>query len=328
MSLAAAALGAISASALVLAVFYPALVRSTRAEERKREFVEQTQAALFGDERAASKARRQIINERLQKLNEDEAARLNGRDRTEQLQLKLDRSGLGWSIKTYRRIQIGVGAVAAVFVLIGTGSLWLALPIAAPAALLLPKAVMARSTERRYAKFADELPNALDVMVRGTRAGLPVAECIRTVAREAAEPLKAEFELLVQAQNFGATLTEATEMLSTRVPIADTRFFALAVSIQETEGGAIADTLNNLSSTLRERRKIFEKVRAMGSGARSSAMTLAAMPFMLLGITYYIDPQKTQVLWTTLSGQLVTTGCVLWVMLGFFVMKKMQDVKV
>lgn len=320
----AALFAACSVSLLVMGSFYQYLQPSL-ASDRKRAFVDRTRAALFGDERTARHARRQMIMERLAQLSRDEQARRGAGDRARAVELRLERSGLSWSRSQYRRVQIGVSVLAFLVLLVATGSVILSLPLAFAAGFMLPAAYLERKIAARYAAFSHELPNALDVLVRGTRAGLPVSECIRSVAREAAEPVRTEFELVVHAQSIGASLTDATEMLAHRVPISDTRFLAIAISIQETEGGAIADTLSNLSNTLRERRKLNEKIEAMGSSARSSAKALAAMPFLLLGLTYFMDPERTQVLWTTTSGRIVTAVCIVWVLIGFFVLKRMQD---
>ena len=319
----AALLGACSASLLVVASFYDHL--GSVVNDRKRALVERTKLALFGDERSARRARSQLIVDRLNQLSRDEAARSGGRDLNRILEIRLERSGLRWSRAHYRRVQIGAGLVAFLVLLLATTSWLIALPLAIACGVMLPDAYVQRKTTARYTAFSQELPNALDVMVRGTRAGLPVAECIRSVAREAAEPLRGEFQMIVHAQSIGASLTEATEIMAHRVPISDTRFLAIAISIQETDGGAIANTLSNLSNTLRDRRKLNEKVQAMGSSARSSAKTLAALPFAMLAITYFMDPDKTQLLWTTTSGRLVTAACIVWVLIGFFVLKRMQD---
>ena len=177
--------------------------------------------------------------------------------------------------------------------------------------------------KRRIAKFTKELPNAVDVVVRGIRTGIPVGDCFRMVSREAEEPVRSEFRVIIETQALGLSLGESVSRLYERVPVQEVNFFAIVINIQQQSGGNLSEALSNLSRVLRERRKMAGKVQAMSMEAKSSAGIIAALPFVVAGITSLTSPDYISLLWTTDIGKLALLGSAIWMTFGILTIKKM-----
>jgi tight adherence protein B len=167
------------------------------------------------------------------------------------------------------------------------------------------------------------LPNALDVVVRGIRSGLPLNDCIRMIASEAQEPLRSEFRTVVESQTLGLSLGEGLTKLYERVPVPETNFVAIVIGIQQQSGGNLSEAIGNLSKVLRERKKMRDKVNAMSMEAKASAAIIAALPFVVGSLTYLSSPQYIELLWKTQAGQFALMVSAVWMCIGVFVMKKM-----
>lgn len=308
----------------VLALFYGTFFGGAAADRRMRNVKAQAPAmSIRGSGAEAERMRRALLASRLEEVARQE------RDR-KRLPLKalLHQAGLTWTTKKFVLISIGVGVAAFLVVVIALGNPFLALAVGPAAGILGPRKYVQYMRTRRIRQFVKELPNAIDSIVRGTRAGLHVNECVRQICRDAQEPLRSEFRQVADAQLLGQTLAEAMERLSQRIPVEETRFLALALSIQASEGGGIAEALSGLSNTMRERIKLHDKIHAMSAEARSGAALLAALPLAGVAMNYATDAHKTALLWTTTTGQIALVANLAWLVIGFFVMKKMQDVKV
>jgi tight adherence protein B len=192
----------------------------------------------------------------------------------------------------------------------------------------IPRWVLGYLARKRITAFVLELPNAIDVVVRGIRSGLPLGDCLRIVASEAGDPVKTEFRLAVEAQAVGMTVPEAVGRIYERVPVAEANFFAIVLAIQAKAGGNLSEALGNLSRVLRERRKMGDKVKAMSMEAKASAAIIAALPFIVAILTYLSSPDYMTLLWTTRTGKLAMGGGLVWMSIGIFVMKKMINFKV
>jgi tight adherence protein B len=177
-------------------------------------------------------------------------------------------------------------------------------------------------------KFVDGFPEAIDIIVRGVKAGLPLGDCLRIVANEAAEPVRSEFRQIVETQSMGLPVSEAVERMVTRVPISEANFFAIVISIQQKAGGNLSEALSNLATVLRERKKMKGKIEAFSMEAKASAAIIGSLPFAVGGMVYVTSPKYIELLWTTSTGQIVIIGSALWMALGIFVMKKMISFEV
>ena len=163
--------------------------------------------------------------------------------------------------------------------------------------------MLARLTKRRQNKFIDEFANAIDIIVRGVKSGLPLPECLGIIARESPQPIAGEFTELVEQQRVGVPLTESFERMMARMPLPEVRFFAIVIAIQQQAGGNLSEALGNLSGVLRDRKRLQAKVRALSAEAKASAAVLGALPFIVMILVYITTPAYITLLWTTRFGQ-------------------------
>ena len=177
--------------------------------------------------------------------------------------------------------------------------------------------------KRRINRYLTELPNAMDVIVRGIKSGLPLNDCLRIIANEAQDPVRSEFRFIIEQQALGISVSDAVLKLYERVPVPESNFFAIVIGIQAKSGGNLSETLGNLSRVLRDRKKMKAKVKAVSSEAKSSASIIGALPFVVGTFVYITTPAYMDILFTTNTGHMVLGGCALWMMVGIGVMKKM-----
>ena len=192
----------------------------------------------------------------------------------------------------------------------------------------LPRWMLGRMAMRRQKQFTKLFADAIDVIVRGIRSGLPVSECLGIIARETPEPVSTELRLLVEGQQVGMTLKQALERAARRMPTADMKFFAVVLNLQQHTGGNLAETLNGLSNVLRGRKTMADKIRAMSSEARLTATIIGALPFLVSLIIYAINPAYIMLLWTEPLGNVILYGGLLWMATGLFIMKQMINFEI
>jgi tight adherence protein B len=187
----------------------------------------------------------------------------------------------------------------------------------------LPRWIVKHLATKRQKAFTLRFADAVDIIVRGIRSGLPVAECLNIIGREMAEPVGLEFRLIVEGQKLGLTLEEVMTRALIRMPTPELKFFAIVLSIQQQTGGNLADTLSKLSEVLRGRKKLKDKIQSLSSEAKSSAGIIGALPFMVSGLLYLVNPTYMSLLFTTPMGNVMIAGGVVWMGMGVFVMAKM-----
>jgi tight adherence protein B len=204
-----------------------------------------------------------------------------------------------------------------------THSLLIAGPSAIIGGLGLPNFILSFLRKRRIAKFVSEFPNAIDIIVRGVRAGLPIGDCLRVVASESAEPVRGEFRQIVEAQTLGLSIAEAVDRIAERVPVTEANFFAIVIAIQAKAGGNLSEALSNLSRVLRDRKKMKGKISAMSMEAKASAAIIGAIPFVVTLLLYFSSPNYVSLLWTTTHGRIIAGIGLAWMAVGTAMMKKM-----
>jgi tight adherence protein B len=187
----------------------------------------------------------------------------------------------------------------------------------------LPRWMLGYLKKRREKAFLKALPDAVDVIVRGIKAGLPLFESIKVVAADAPEPLKGEFLAIIETQAIGMPLGEACGRLFERMPVPEANFFGIVIAIQQKSGGNLSEALGNLSKVLRDRKKMAEKIQAMSMEAKASAGIIGSLPPIVMLLVYLSTPDYISLLWTHPTGQLMLVGCVIWMSIGIMVMKKM-----
>ncbi len=186
-----------------------------------------------------------------------------------------------------------------------------------------PKFVLRFLIKRRAKAFTRLFAEAIDVIVRGVRAGLPVPECIAVIGREMPDPVGLEFRLISEGTRLGMPLDECMERAIDRVPTAELRFFSIVLVIQRQTGGNLADTLSKLSDVLRGRKKMRDKVQAMSSEAKASAMIIGSLPIAVGLMLSLIAPDYIALLFTTRTGNMAIGGGVVWMGTGILVMRQM-----
>ena len=187
----------------------------------------------------------------------------------------------------------------------------------------LPRWALKFLKTRREKNLLRALPDAVDVIVRGIKAGLPLFDSIKVVAADAPEPLKSEFMAIIETQAIGMPLGEACTRLYERMPVPEANFFGIVIAIQQKSGGNLSEALGNLSKVLRDRKKMAEKIQAMSMEAKASAGIIGSLPPIVMLLVYLSTPDYIALLWTHPTGQLMLCGCVVWMSIGVFVMKKM-----
>jgi tight adherence protein B len=178
-------------------------------------------------------------------------------------------------------------------------------------------------TNRRRKKFTAEFANAIDVIVRSVKSGLPTSEALRIVAKESPEPVGSEFSRLVEGSKIGVTLDQGLKRMFDSMPTSEVGFFSIVMTIQSRSGGNLSEALGNLSAVLRDRKRLEGKIKAMSSEAKASAMIIGSMPPGVMMLVYMTSPGYITLLFTEKMGNLMLLGCVVWMGIGIFVMRKM-----
>jgi len=320
MSIQALALAFLAATAiggLAWVFIYPSLSGERKAESR-RASIARTDAPARQVEKTQRSRREQVegsLKELEARHKKDNAVSLTGR---------LAQAGLGsWTPQKFWIVSGVSGAVGFVLAfMIGRHPLGAAV-MAFATGLGLPRWVLGFLKKRREKAFLKALPDAVDVIVRGIKAGLPLFESIKVVAADSPEPLKSEFAAIIETQTIGMPLGDACVRLYERMPLPEANFFGIVVAIQQKSGGNLSEALGNLSKVLRDRKKMKEKIQAMSMEAKASAGIIGALPPIVMLLVYLTTPDYISTLWTHPTGQMMLVGCVMWMSMGIMVMKKM-----
>ncbi len=240
------------------------------------------------------------------------------------LKARLARTGRNIPIGTYVFINVFVTlAIALVaFIVVGLPP-FLATLIGITIGIGVPHFVVGRLAGNRMKRFTAIFPDAIDLIVRGLKSGLPVAESITAVGAEMADPVGHEFRLVSDNTKFGMPLEEALWDVSTRLDTQEFKFFIISLSVQRETGGNLGETLANLSEILRRRRQMGLKIKAMSSEARASAYILGSLPFIMFGIIYMLNPAYETELFTDPRGRMMLGAGLVTMLMGIAVMAKM-----
>jgi tight adherence protein B len=299
-------------------VFLYPLLSGERKAESRRASVARAEPVAARQAEKSQRSRREQVETSLKDL---EARRL--KEKSVPLSMRLSQAGLDW---TPQKFWIGsavlAGACFAVALFAGGGLVGSA-GLAFAAGLGVPRWALGFLKKRRENKFLAALPDAVDVIVRGIKAGLPLFESIKVVAADSPEPLRSEFLAIIETQTIGMPLGEACSRLYERMPLPEANFFGIVVSIQQKSGGNLSEALGNLSKVLRDRKKMKEKIQAMSMEAKASAGIIGSLPPIVMFLVYLTTPQYISLLWTHPTGQLMLVGCIIWMSIGILVMKKM-----
>ena len=315
-TLALAFLAATAIGGLAWVFLYPILSGQNKAESRRASIAKSVPAARQADK--SQRSRREQIEGSLRDL---EARRL--KEKKVPLGTRLTQAGVDWTPQKFMTVSAVMGAAFFAAAMMFGGGLLAAVGMGFAGGFGLPRWVLGYLKKRREKQFLKALPDAVDVIVRGIKAGLPLFESIKVVAADAPEPLRSEFLAIIETQAIGMPLGEACTRLYERMPLPEANFFGIVIAIQQKSGGNLSEALGNLSKVLRDRKKMAEKIQAMSMEAKASASIIGALPPIVMILVYITTPQYISILWTHPTGQLMLVGCVLWMATGIFVMKRM-----
>jgi tight adherence protein B len=305
----------------VLYVFvYPLISGEKRAEQRLKDIsAEEIQAKRSRKGPDVGANRRQQVEDSLKQL---EARQKNAKNPP--IEIRLAQAGLSTSKKQFY-IYSGIAGftVFILFYLFSSMGLLVAVPAAGVAGFGIPRWVVNYMKKKREANFIKELPNAIDVITRGVKAGLPIGDCIRIIANETVEPVKGEFRQIAEGQAVGMSLSDSASKMFERVPLPEANFFGIVLTIQQQAGGNLSEALGNLSRVLRERKKMRDKIKAMSMEAKASAGIIASLPFAVMFLVYITSPGYIELLWTTSTGRVLMAGSAVWMSMGVLVMRRM-----
>lgn len=187
----------------------------------------------------------------------------------------------------------------------------------------LPHVIIGRQITKRTKKFSALLPEALDLIVRGVRSGLPVSETMKTIAEEISDPVGSEFQRISDQMRIGVSMDEAMWATAKRLQIAEFNFLVISMSIQQETGGNLAEILENLSNMVRRREQMRLKVKAMSSEARASAMIIGSLPFIMCALISFINPRYMSTLFVDPRGWVMIAMGLTSLLVGIFIMAKM-----
>jgi tight adherence protein B len=316
-----AALAMLAVGGLFYVFVYPYLSGDIKAEKRQAA-LKSAAPRRVTDRSSDPMQRRKQITESLKELES------KGKSKKLTLDARIAQAGRSWS-----RNQFYIGSAIAGLLLGGifyviTDDLFLGLGMTLAGSVGLPRWVLSFLRKRRLKKFLNAFPDAVDVIVRGVKAGLPLGDCLRVIAHEAAEPVRTEFRLAIEAAAIGLSLGESVDRIPERVPVPEASFFAIVINIQQKAGGNLAEALTNLSRVLRDRKKLKGKVQAVSSEAKASAAIIGSLPFIVGILVWLISPRYIELLWLTSGGRVVIGVCLTWMLIGCLVMRKMINFEV
>jgi len=298
----------------------PSLAGSSRAGKRMKALQADVQVRRqVASADKVRETRRRTVQDALKQQSDA----LNARRARKSLRHRIFQAGVRTQPKVWVRNCIILGVVLMIVLFIAQVPLLYAAVLAVAGAYVLPNFYLGWRRKRYQNAYLDELPNAVEAIVRGVKAGMPLNDSIRLVAKEVREPVKSEFMRVLDQQSIGRTMYEAVEVLFERVPLPEVNFFIVVITVQQQSGGNLSEALSNLATVLRNRKKMKAKVKAMSSEAKASALIIGALPVFVVAAVSVVSPSYLAPLVTT-SGGLICLGVAAAMMLaGTFVMNRM-----
>src|SRR6478735_4924986 len=248
--------------------------------------------------------------------------------RAEALAVRLQRTGKGWTVTQYLYASLGIALAVTAIIYLRSGAVILSLAIGVVVGAGVPHFVVNSSVKRRLAKFNAKFPDGIELLVRGLRSGLPVAETLGVVATEIPGPVGQEFKMVVERMKIGRTMEESLQVTADRLGTAEFQFFVITLAIQRETGGNLAETLSNLSDVLRKRAQMKLKIRAMSSESKASAYIVGSLPFVVFTLVWMINPGYMGGFFTDQRLMVAGVGGMIWMGIGGFIMAKMVNFEI
>jgi len=264
--------------------------------------------------------RKQILKTLKEQEKQQKKATLN-------MAAKLQQAGLKGNVKVFWIVSACVGGAVFLAMLLAVRNPLIALGAGFAAGVGLPRWVVGFLAGRRIKKFTEHFSDAMDIIVRGIKSGLPVHDCLKIIGKESPEPLSGEFRRLVESIGMGQSMGDALEKMYERMPTHELRFFAIVLAIQAKTGGNLAEALNNLSTVLRARKMMREKIKALSSEAIASSFIIGSLPPGVVVLITVTTPSYMAPMFSDPRGHLMLLGAAFWMAMGIFVMRKMINFK-
>jgi len=305
------------AGAVAWVLIYPYLSGENEVEKRLQSVARAGAPAVKSASRAI-KSRREQVESSLKEIENRSKQK-----KSPPLSTRIAQAGVSWTKQQFMIGSAAFGLVVALVVLILDVGPFAALGAGFAAGAGLPRWVLSYLKNRRERQFVERFPDAIDVVVRGIKSGLPLGDSLRVIASESPEPIRSEFRNILETQAVGVPLGEACAKLFDRMPLPEANFFAIVIAIQQKSGGNLSEALGNLSKVLRERKKMKGKIKAMSTEATASAAIIGSLPIAVMAVVYLTSPDYITLLWTDRLGQMMLAASAVWMSIGVFVMKQM-----
>ncbi|MCF8709733.1 type II secretion system F family protein [Rhizorhapis sp. SPR117] len=254
----------------------------------------------------------------------------------ETLHKRIRMTGKRWTLSQYATASVGLAVFVTLALMLRGFAPLMAIFLGLFVGLGLPHKVVGYLINKRIAKFTTNFPDALELLVRGLRSGLPISETLGVVASEVPGPVGEEFKMIVERIKIGRTMDAALQETAERLGTAEFQFFVITLNIQRETGGNLAETLSNLADVLRKRAQMKLKIRAMSSESKASAYIIGALPFIVFGLICYINYNYMAPFFTGdpagLFGlglmQIIGIGGLCWMSIGAFIMAQMINFEI
>jgi tight adherence protein B len=300
--------------------FVPGLLGPNRAAKRMKAF----QGDMAANRREASAGRaREDRRKNIQSTLRQQTDLIDKRKKRVPLQDQIYQAGMKISKRDFIRNQIIVGVLIVVITFLLQVPILFGVVFGVAGGYLLPKFWLSRARKKYQNRYLEELPNAVEAIVRGVKSGLPLNDSMRLVAKEAKEPIKSEFQRVIDQQAVGKTMPEAVGTLYDRMPVPEVNFFVVVITVQQQAGGNLSEALGNLSRVLRNRKKMKQKIKAMSSEAKASAGIIGALPFLVGVLVSVTTPGYLMPLIQTPIGNIWLGVAVVMFGTGIFIMNRM-----
>jgi tight adherence protein B len=292
-----------------------------RSQKRISALAKPSALAARNDPAALRKRNMQVALKEFEKKQAEKKSTITTRRR-------LDQAGLFKTTpRTFWIMAGALGVVVALLCLMQQQPIWVAAGSGFSTAIGLPRWVLTFLKARREKKFTADFANAIDVIVRSVKSGLPTSDALRIVAQEFRDPVAGEFKSLTEGMKVGLTLEQALKRMYDSMPTSEVGFFSIVMTIQQKTGGNLSEALGNLAAVLRDRKRLQGKIKAMSSEAKASAMIIGSLPPVVGGIVYLTTPAYIALLFTEPMGRVMLAGCAIWMGLGIMVMRQMINFK-
>jgi tight adherence protein B len=248
--------------------------------------------------------------------------------RADRLRLRLAQTGKSWTMKQYLTASGSIGAVIFALLSIKGAPFYLALFGGLLIGAGIPHMVVGFLMKSRVKKFTTNFPDAIELLVRGLKSGLPVGETLTMIAKEIPGPVGDEFKMVTEKIRIGKTMEDALQETADRLGTPEFQFFVITLAIQRETGGNLAETLANLADVLRKRAQMKLKIRAMSSESKASAYIVGSLPFFVFGMVWSVNPNYLAGFFS--EPRLIIAGLVgmVWMSIGAGIMAKMVNFEI